>query len=442
MERMDSPEAGAPSEEIERVDAVIAGGGPAGLMLGLLLARQGIDVLVLEKHADFLRDFRGDTIHPSTLELLAQLDLADRFLALPHSKAYTLDVQLGNVSVTVADFRRLRSGYPYLAFVPQWDFLDFIASEARTLPTFRLEMSAEARDLVIEDGVVRGLRYATVSGTREVRAQLTVAADGRGSALRAQAGLKARDMAPPMDVLWFRLPRQSGEPDNLTLRVAPGRILLFINRRDYWQVAYAVPKGDADKVRAKGIGAFRHDIATLKPDMADRVDELGSWDEVKLLTVQSNRLTKWYREGFLAIGDAAHAMSPAGGVGINLAIQDAAAAANILGTPLRDHSLTEDGLRRVQRAREWPTKVIQRFQKVLQDRVIAPTLSASGGTSEVPIPAPVRLMRAFPALTGVTARLIGLGVRRVTLTDDVIRPWRAAAVPGTRWGSESAGRAG
>ena len=403
------------------VTCVIAGGGPAGLMLGFLLARQGVDVLVLEKHGDFLRDFRGDTIHPSTLELLAQLGLADRFLELPHSKAPTLDVQLGGTVVTVADFGRLPTAYPYLAFVPQWDFLDLVTDEARRLPTFRLEMRAEAQELILASGAVRGLRYVGPDGVHEVRSLLAVAADGRGSRLREQAGLRPRSATAPMDVLWFRLARLPGEPENLTLRIAPGRILLFINRREYWQVAYVVRKGAADEVRARGIQAFRQDIATLKPEMADRVNELVEWDQIKLLTVESNRLTRWYRPGFLAIGDAAHAMSPVGGVGINLAIQDAAVAANVLGPRLREGVLTERDLRGVQRSRELPTAVIQRFQHVLQRRVIAPTLGSTGGRSAISLPMPVRVMRKFPFLSGITARLIGFGVRRVRLSDAVVQ---------------------
>jgi 2-polyprenyl-6-methoxyphenol hydroxylase-like FAD-dependent oxidoreductase len=331
-------------------------------------------------------------------------------------------VQLGDRTVTVADFRRLRSRYRYIAFVPQWDFLDFITAQARRLATFRIVMRAEAHELLVESGLVRGLRYAAADGLHDVHASLTVAADGRGSRLTRQAGLPLRGTAAPMDILWFRLSRGAAEPENLTLRVAPGRILLFINRRDYWQVAYAIPKGGADGVRARGIEAFRDDVARLKPEMADRVTEIADWDQVRLLTVQSNRLTRWYRPGFLAIGDAAHAMSPAGGVGINLAIQDAAAAANILGHRLVSRQLSERDLSRVQRSRELPTMIIQRFQKVLQERVIAPTLLSGEGTAaDMPLPRPVQVLQAFPPLTGVTARLIGLGVRRVRLSEHALR---------------------
>ncbi|HEU0114744.1 MAG TPA: FAD-dependent oxidoreductase, partial [Thermomicrobiales bacterium] len=316
-----------------RHDCCIVGCGPAGAMLGLLLARAGLDVLVLEKHGDFFRDFRGDTIHPSTLELLDQLGLAERFLRLPHSEVATLMFPVPSGPPLAFTFRRLKTRFPFIAFVPQWDFLDFITDEAKRYPGFRLEMNAEATDLIQDNGVVRGVRYRTPDGAREARARLTVGADGRSSRTREAAGLRLVETAAPIDVFWFRLSRRPEEPVALVARVAPGRFGVLIDRGDYWQVGYLIPKGGADAIRAAGLAAFRQSVAALFPDLADRVDELRQWDQAKLLTVQSNRLARWWKAGYLAIGDAAHAMSPVGGVGINVAIQDAVVAANTLWRP-------------------------------------------------------------------------------------------------------------
>ena len=402
---MTTPEAPDPSR---RHDGVIVGCGPAGAMLGLLLARAGLDVLVLEKHGDFLRDFRGDTIHPATLELLDQLGLADRFLALPHAKVGRFDLATGGASLTV-DFSRLPTKFPYLAFVPQWDFLDFLTGEARRYPGFHLRMNAEVTGLVVEAGVVRGVRYRTAGGEQVALGRLTVGADGRASVTRAAAGLRPLEFGVPMDVFWFRLPRRPDEPATVQARTGPGRFGLMLNRGDMWQVGYLIPKGGEATVRAEGLEAFRAAVAALLPELADRVGELRDWDQVKLLTVQSNRLRRWWAPGYLAIGDAAHAMSPMGGVGINLAIQDAVEAANVLWRPLREGRISTADLATVQRRREVPTRLIQGLQSLMQAQVIAPNIS---GAADPGVGRPLRLLLATPGLRDLPARVIGLGVGR------------------------------
>lgn len=386
----------------------IAGCGPAGAMLGLLLARAGVEVVVLEKHSDFLRDFRGDTIHPSTMELMAEIGLAERVLGLRHSKARQLVLETSRERAVVADFSRLRTPYPYVTFLPQWDFLNLLTAEAKRLPAFRLLMDAPAEQLIVEDGVVRGLRYAP-GGQQEVRALLTVAADGRDSRMRAQAGLEPAGVSPPMDVLWFRLSRRPEEPETVGLRIGAGHILILINRFEYWQAGYVVPKGTADQVRARGLAAFKRSLVELVPPLADRVEELEDWEQVKLLSVQSNRLGRWHRPGLLCIGDAAHAMSPIGGVGINLAIQDAVEAANVLAGPLRAGRVESGHLEHVQRRRQWPTRVIQALQHALQRRLVAPVLA----DGDIALPRLLGLLRQAPLLQRVPAYLIGFGVRRV-----------------------------
>jgi 2-polyprenyl-6-methoxyphenol hydroxylase-like FAD-dependent oxidoreductase len=304
-------------------------------MLGLLLARNGVDIVVLEKHGDFLRDFRGDTIHPSTLEIMDELGLAEQLLCLKHTKAPRLRFRTPQGSVTIADFRRLKTRFPYVAFMPQWDFLDFVTKEAARYPNFRLEMNAEVKELVEEDGAIRGVRYEAPDGTHEVRAPLTVAADGRHSRVRERSGLEVIETGPPIDVLWFRLPRREGDPEESSGYIGAGKVLVFINRGDYWQTAYVIPKGADRRVREAGLEAFRRSIGEAVPYVADRTGELRDWEQVKLLSVQVDHLRRWHRPGLLCIGDAAHAMSPVGGVGINLAVQDAVAAANALAGPLR-----------------------------------------------------------------------------------------------------------
>jgi 2-polyprenyl-6-methoxyphenol hydroxylase-like FAD-dependent oxidoreductase len=386
----------------------IAGGGPAGLMLGLLLARAGVEVVVLEKHADFLRDFRGDTIHPSTLEVMHELGLLDALLKLPHQKVPRLFGQFGETSVAIADFSHLPVRCKFIAMMPQWDFLNLLAEDGARHAGFKLLMPAEATGLIEEDGRVVGLRAVGEQGPLEIRADLVVGADGRGSTLRAAANLKVEDLGAPMDVFWFRLSRAAGDPEDTMGRFESGRIFIMINRGSYWQCASVIPKGAAEEVRAAGLDAFRASIAASAPFARDRVSEIATWDDAKLLTVRVDRLPTWYREGLLCIGDAAHAMSPVGGVGINLAIQDAVAAANILAKPLREGRATLDRLRAVQKRREWPTRMTQKLQIFMQNRLIAPTLS---GTGPVEPPPPIRLIQRFPSLNRILARIVGMGFR-------------------------------
>jgi 2-polyprenyl-6-methoxyphenol hydroxylase-like FAD-dependent oxidoreductase len=386
----------------------IAGGGPAGMMLGFLLARAGVDVIVLEKHADFLRDFRGDTIHPSTLELMHELGLLDEFLALPHQKVHQLTGQVGDFRVTIADFSHLPTRCRFIAFMPQWDFLDFLADHARRYPSFTLMMNAEATGLIEEGGRVVGCRVATRAGPRDVRADLVIGADGRHSTLRASAGLAVEDLGAPMDVLWLRISRRSTDQYQALGRVEAGHVFVMLDRGDYWQCAFVIPKGSADAVRAKGLPAFRAMILKLAPWLGERVEELTSWDDIKLLTVAVDRLTQWWRPGLLCIGDAAHAMSPIGGVGINLAVQDAVAAANILARPLREGGVTVEHLAAVQKRRMFPTRVTQRIQLAIQNTVISRVLAS---TARPKPPLAVRLLERFPLLRRIPARLIGMGVR-------------------------------
>jgi len=376
-------------------------------MLGLLLARRGVDVLVLEKHADFLRDFRGDTIHPSTMEIMDELGLADPLLNLPHTKTSRLRFRTPRGSATLADFGHLKTRFPYLAFMPQWDFLDFVTDEARRYPNFELEMNAEVRELVEEGGLVRGVRYETPDGTREARALLTVAADGRDSRLRELAGLRVVGTAPPIDVLWFRISRRKGDPEEPTGYIGGGRFVVLINRGDYWQVGYVLPKGADRRIRAAGLESFRRSVGEAVPEVADRTDEIQDWGQVKLLSVQVNRLRRWFRPGLLCIGDAAHAMSPVGGVGINLAIQDAVAAANVLAEPLRAGRVELRHLRAVQRRRELPIRILQGLQSLAHRRIVAPAVGGGGLPSPPP---PVRALLGLRIVRNLPARIIGFGI--------------------------------
>jgi len=386
------------------------------MMLGLLLARAGVRVVVLEKHADFLRDFRGDTIHPSTLEVMHELGLLDRLLKLPHQEVRELGGQIGDVTVPIADFTHLPTRCRFIALMPQWDFLDFLADEARRYPGFRLQMRAEATGLLEDSGRIVGVQATTEAGPIEVRAELVVAADGRHSVLRRQAGLPVEELGAPMDVLWFRLSRKPGDGGQTMGRFDTGQIFIMIDRGEYWQCGYVIPKGRFDEIRQAGLPAFRERVARLAPLVSPHVDELRTWDDVKLLTVRVDRLTRWYRPGLLCLGDAAHAMSPVGGVGVNLAIQDAVAAANILAAPLRSRSVTVEHLRQVQRRRLWPTRVTQRLQVAIQNRVIAAVLR---GTGPLRPPLAVRLLARFPVLRRIPARLVGLGIRPEHVSKEV-----------------------
>ena len=406
------------------VRCCIAGGGPAGMMFGLLLARAGVDVVVLEKHADFLRDFRGDTIHPSTLEVLHELGLLEQLLTLPHQKVSRINGQFGDLALTVADFSSLSTHCRFIAFMPQWDFLNFLAEEAARYSTFQLRRQADVSGLIEESGSVVGLRANTPDGPLEVRADLVVGADGRHSIVRAKAGLSIEEFGAPMDVLWFRLSRRASDPGDPIGRFDSGRIFIMLNRSDYWQCGFVIPKGSRDQLQGRGLPAFRDAVAQLAPFMADRVGELQDWEPIKLLTVQVDRLRRWYRPGLLCIGDAAHAMSPAGGVGINLAIQDAVATANLLTAPLRAGQLTIQDLQRVQQRREWPTNMTQRMQLMIQNRVIKRVLTDRDRFSP---PFAIRLLALLPFLRRIPARMIGLGFRPEHVHPSVAKTAQASA---------------
>jgi 2-polyprenyl-6-methoxyphenol hydroxylase-like FAD-dependent oxidoreductase len=388
------------------VRCCIAGGGPAGMMLGLLLGRAGVPVLVLEKHADFLRDFRGDTLHPSTLEVMHELGLLERLLTLPHQKVSRINGQFGDLALTVADFSHLPTRCRFIAFMPQWDFLNFLSAEGARCPAFQVHMRAEVTDLIEEAGRIVGLCVQTAEGPMEIRADLVVGADGRHSVVRAKADLSIEEFGAPMDVLWFRLSRRPGDPVDPVGRFDTGRIFIMLNRGEYWQCGFVIAKGSRDQIQVKGLSAFRDSVAQLAPFASDRVGELQDWEMIKLLAVQVDRLRQWYRSGLLCIGDAAHAMSPVGGVGINLAIQDAVAAANLLTDPLLGGRPTTADLRLVQDRREWPTRMTQRVQLAIQNRVISQVLSGSDKFSP---PFAIRLLAWFPFLSRIPARMIGLG---------------------------------
>ena len=386
----------------------IVGGGPAGMMLGFLLARAGVDVVVLEKHADFLRDFRGDTVHPSTLELMYELGLLDEFLKLPHQQVAKLTFQIGGQRIPMVDLSHLPTRCKFIALMPQWDFLNFLSRQAKRYPSFHLHMNAEATGLITENGVVTGVRAKTPDGEIEIRAMLVVGCDGRHSLVRERAGLAVEDVGAPIDVLWFRVSRRDGDTEETTGHIEAGKMMVMLNRGDYWQCAYVIPKGGIEAVRGEGVAAFRERVLELSPFLRDRIGEIATFDDVKLLTVTIDRLREWHRAGLLCIGDAAHAMSPVGGVGINLAVQDAVAAANILAEPLRSGTVTRDDLAAVQKRREFPMRVIQRMQVIVQNRLLSPALSSSERPKP---PFIVRLLVWFPILRRIPARLVGLGVR-------------------------------
>ncbi|HEV8021917.1 MAG TPA: FAD-dependent oxidoreductase [Candidatus Lustribacter sp.] len=387
---------------------VIAGGGPAGMMLGLLLARAGIDVVVLEKHADFFRDFRGDTIHPSTLQLMHELGLLDAFLARPHQEVRHVAAQFGDVLLNVADMTHVPTFCKFLAFMPQWEFLNFLAENARRYATFHLLMETEVTGVIVEDGVVVGVNAQTNGAPLEVRAELVVGADGRGSTVRAAAGLTVREIGAPMDILWLRLSRRPGDPEQMLGRVDYGKMIVMLDREEYWQCAYVIGKGQFEAVQGAGIAAFRAQLAGLVPWVRDRVDELRDWADVKLLTVKVDRLQTWYRPGLVCIGDAAHAMSPIGGVGINLAIQDAVASANLLYPAFARGAPGIDDLRAIQRRRTFPMAVIQGMQVIVQNGFLSPLLNIK---TKMKPPLALRLFAAIPLLRRIPGYVIGVGVR-------------------------------
>ncbi len=387
----------------------IVGGGPAGMMLGFLLARSGVKVVVLEKHGDFLRDFRGDTVHPSTLTVMHELGLLDEFLKLPHHRIARFTGYFGDTAVQIADLTHLPVPAPFIAMMPQWDFLDFLARHGKAYAGFTLLMHAEAQGVIEEGGRVVGVRALVDGKPQEIRADLVAGADGRHSTIRGALGFKVRDLGAPMDVLWFRVSHRAGDPSEVFGRFDAGRILVMLDRGDYWQCAFVIAKGAAERVRAEGIERVRATIARLAPILAGRLGELRTIDDLKLLTVGVDRLEKWWRPGVLCIGDAAHTMSPIGGVGINIAVQDAVAAANILAAPLRAGRLSDSDLAAVEARRLFPARATQAAQVFLQNRIIAPSLAAAGGPMKVPFV--VRLMQWFPILRRLPARLMGLGVR-------------------------------
>ncbi|MCK1582652.1 FAD-dependent oxidoreductase [Bradyrhizobium sp. 168] len=392
-----------------KVRCCIVGGGPAGMMLGYLLGRAGIDVVVLEKHADFFRDFRGDTVHPSTLQVMDELGLIDGFLLLPHQRLQKLDGLFGSTPVRIADLSRLRTKYPFIAFMPQWDFLNFLREAGQRFASLQVMMNTEAVDLIRRGETIAGVRANTPDGIVDIEADLTIACDGRHSTVRQHSGLEVEEIGAPMDVLWFRVRRKANETENLFARVEPGKMMITFDRGDYWQCAYVIAKGQYDAVKARGLQALLDDVVRMAPVLKSGIAEVKNFDDVKLLTVAINRLPRWTRPGLLLIGDAAHAMSPVGGVGVNLAVQDAVATANLLADELQRGCPSEDELDAVRRRREFPVKMTQRMQMIVQNNIISGALQ--GGDRPLKVPLVLRLITALPWLQGIPARLLALGVR-------------------------------
>ncbi len=391
-----------------RTTCCIAGGGPAGVMLGYLLARAGVETLVLEKHEDFLRDFRGDTVHPSTLDVIAELGLLEEFLRLPHQEVRILRGQIGNRLLTIGDFTHLDTRCKFIALMPQWHFLNFLAEHGSRWPGFKLRMCTRVTDLIEVDGRVTGVRTEAPDGPVQIEADLVIGADGRHSTVRARAGLEIQDLGSPIDVLWLRLSRKPSDSLETLGYFNHGRVIVTLDRGDYWQCAFVIHKGELQGLQQRGIESLREQIVRVVPKFQDRVAELQNWDDIKLLTVRVDRLRRWWKPGLLCIGDAAHAMSPIGGVGINLAIQDAVAAANILAEPLRNQEVSPAHLAAVQRRRTFPTHFIQRMQTLIHDRVINRVLMSD---QTVEPPWQVKLFDRFPALRRIPARVVGVGVR-------------------------------
>jgi 2-polyprenyl-6-methoxyphenol hydroxylase-like FAD-dependent oxidoreductase len=387
----------------------IVGGGPAGMMLGYLLGRAAIDVVVLEKHADFFRDFRGDTVHPSTLQVMDELGLIEGFLRLPHQRLQKMDGMFGGEAVRIADLSRLHVKYPFIAFMPQWDFLNFLRESGKQFASLRVMMSTEAIDLIHDGDRISGVRARTTEGVIDIEADLTIACDGRHSLVRERAGLEVEEIGAPMDVLWFRAGKRETESESLFARIDPGRMMVTFDRGDYWQCAYVIAKGQYDAVKARGLTALLDDIARMAPILKPGLADVKGWDDVKLLTVAINRLKRWTRPGLLCIGDAAHAMSPIGGVGVNLAVQDAVATANLLAPKLANGCPPEDELDAVRRRREFPVRMTQRMQVIAQNNIVSAALKP--GNQPLKVPLVMRLITAVPWLQGVTARFVGVGVR-------------------------------
>lgn len=392
-----------------KVRCCIVGGGPAGMMLGYLLGRAGIDVVVLEKHADFFRDFRGDTVHPSTLQVMDELGLIDGFLKLPHQRLQKMDGLFGGTPVRIADLSRLRTKYPFIAFMPQWDFLNFLREAGQRFASLKVMMNTEAVDLIRRGETITGVRAKTPDGIVDIEADLTIACDGRHSIVREHAGLEVEEIGAPMDVLWFRAGRNPDETENVFARVEPGKMMVTFDRGDYWQCAYVIAKGQYDAVKARGLQALLDDVVRMAPILKSGIADVKSFDDVKLLTVAINRLTRWTRPGLLLIGDAAHAMSPVGGVGVNLAVQDAVATANLLADKMQHGCPSEDDLDAVRRRREFPVKMTQAMQMIVQNNIISGALQ--DGDRPLKVPLVVRLITAVPWLQGIPARLLALGVR-------------------------------
>ena len=392
-----------------KVRCCIVGGGPAGMMLGYLLGRAGVDVVVLEKHADFFRDFRGDTVHPSTLQVMDELGLIDGFLNLPHQQLQKLDGMLGGASVRIADLSRLNVKYNFIAFMPQWDFLNFLRENGKRFASLKVMMSAEAIDLIHNGDQIAGVRAKTPEGMIDIQADLTIACDGRHSVVRERAGLAIEEIGAPMDVLWFRAGRRADGSENLFARLEPGKMMVTFDRGDYWQCAYVIAKGQYEAVKGRGLDAFRDDVIGMAPILKSGISDVKTWDDVKLLTVTINRLKRWTRPGLLCIGDAAHAMSPVGGVGVHLAVQDAVATANLLAAKLAEGCPDENELDAVRRRREFPVRMTQTMQVVVQNNIISVALNPGDRPLQVPLLA--RLINAVPWLQGITARFVALGVR-------------------------------
>jgi 2-polyprenyl-6-methoxyphenol hydroxylase-like FAD-dependent oxidoreductase len=415
-----------PASRVRKVRCCIVGGGPAGMMLGYLLGRAGIDVVVLEKHADFFRDFRGDTVHPSTLQVMDELGLIDGFLKLPHQRLQKMDGLFGGTKVRIADLGRLNTKYPFIAFMPQWDFLNFLREAGQRFASLKVMMNTEAVDLIRSSETIAGVRAKTPDGVIDIEADLTIACDGRHSLVRERAGLEVEEIGAPMDVLWFRAGRTPDQTENVFARVEPGKMMITFDRGDYWQCAYVIAKGQYDAVKARGLQALLDDVVRMAPVLTRGIADVESFDDVKLLTVAINRLKRWTRPGLLCIGDAAHAMSPIGGVGVNLAVQDAVATANLLAETLTHGCPSEDELDAVRRRREFPVKMTQAMQVIVQNNIISGALK--GGDQPLKVPLIVRLITALPWLQGIPARFLALGVRPEHVHSKAVSPSSRAGI--------------